>query len=222
MIGSMKRFEAPPGVEFAETADTLSLRVPDKGHVDEVVRVTLGEGHRQLRVNVGASSRMRLAVYFGADDLHSEDVSVKIEVRLEPLACLDIFYILPGVSPLDKRIAESDYHLKKHASLNVWTLASDALATIRQSVIFEDEHAFASLRGLSILSHASDIQHHIHARHDKGYCISRQLYKSIVTDEAKTSFQSLVSVAKGANKSDSKQLNKNRVLSLKAKETAKP
>ncbi len=222
MIGSMKRFEAPPGVEFAEISDTLDLRVPDKGHVDEVVRVTLGEGYKQLRVNVGASSRMRLAVYFGADDLHSEDMSVKVEVTLEPLACLDIFYILPGASPLDKLVSGSEYHLKKHASLNVWTLASDALATIRQSVLFEDEHAFASLRGLSILSHASDIQHHIHARHDKGHCISRQLYKSIVTDEAKTSFQSLVSVAKGANKSDSKQLNKNLVLSRKAKATSKP
>ena len=148
MIGSMKRFEAPPGVEFAETADTLNLRVPDKDHVDEVVRVTLGEGYKQLRVNVGASSRMRLAVYFGVDDLRSEDMSVKVEVYLEPLACLDIFYILPGASPLDKLLSESNYHLKKHASLNVWTLASDALATIRQSVFFEDEHAFASLRGL--------------------------------------------------------------------------
>ncbi len=222
MIGLMKKFEAPQGVNAVESSDTLTLRVPDKGHVDEVVRVVLGDGHRQLDVHMGSSSRMRLAIYLGDDALRSEDVSVRVTSYLDTLACLDIFYIAPGHSPLDKLMSESEYHLKKHSALNVWTLMSDSLATVKQTVVFDEEHAFASLRGLSILSHDSNIQHDIHARHESGHCISRQFYKSIVTDEARSSFHSLVSVSKGAVKSDSKQLNKNLLLSRTAKASSKP
>ena len=80
----------------------------------------------------------------------------------------------------------------------------------------------ASLRGLSVLSGNAQVFHQVQAHHLKGHGVSRQFYKSIVADNAKAGFESLVSVEKGAAGSDSKQLNKNLILSATAQAYSRP
>ena len=93
---------------------------------------------------------------------------------------------------------------------------------MRHELFFDEPHGFASMHGLSLLGGSSDVAHQVIADHVAGSCISRQFYKSIVAENAKTSFGSLVSVKRGADKSDSKQLNKNLLLSKTARAVSRP
>lgn len=89
-------------------------------------------------------------------------------------------------------------------------------------VDFEDENASCSLSGLSILSDQAQTFHHAVVNHAAPSCTSRQLYKSILADEAMTEFNSLSHVWPGAQKSDSNQLNRNLLLSEKARAYSRP
>ena len=72
------------------------------------------------------------------------------------------------------------------------------------------------------MTDGSQAVHKVTASHETGHCISRQFYKSIVAGRARSGFESLVLVARGAVKSDSKQLNKNLVLSRDARCYSRP
>ncbi len=221
-MSGLRIVEKPEGVELVQNGQTIELRVPDRGLVDGPVSMELGEGVARLIVRAGVSSRMRLALSFGGHADKAETLSVELSFELESGACVDVFYLSPGHKPLDTILAKAVYHLKKHSSLNLWTFSGDSLATIRHDVIFVEEHAFASMNGLSLLADSSQVTHELHAQHNAGHCISRQYYKSIVSDQARTSFDSQVTVAEGAAKSDSKQLNKNLILSKQARALSRP
>lgn len=210
MTGSMKRSEKH------------LLQIPDKALRDDIVRIEVGEDFSGLRVEAGASSRVRIGIFFGTLPKSAEDLHASFEFFLGPLAYVDLFYVLPGDTPQDALISKSEYYLKKHSSLNVWTFAGRAKAQMEHQVYFKEEHAFASLNGLSVLGDEAVVDHKICAHHEAGACISRQFYKSIVTDQARSGFNSLVRVSHGANRSDSRQLNRNLILSKKARASSKP
>ncbi len=221
-MSGLRVIENPKGVIEDRLPDGISLTVPDKGLVDQVAQVVLGPGKSKLTVRAGVSSRFRLAVSFGQDASSAETLEADFEFFLEPGACVDVFFLSARKQGLDKILAQCRYHLKKHASLNVWTFAGDSQAQWGHELFFDEPHGFASIRGLSLLGGAANVDHRVHADHLSGSCISRQFYKSIVAEDAKTSFSSLVSVEKGADKSDSKQLNKNLLLSKTARAVSRP
>lgn len=221
-MSGLRLIEKPENVISSDIPDGLSLSVPDRGLAGEVARVAFGQGRTKLVVRAGVSSRFRIAVSFGEDAKRAEELEADLEFHLEAGACVDVFFLSAGHRPLDKILAKSRYHLKKHAALNVWTFTGDSIADMSHELFFNEPHGFASMRGLSLLGEASDAAHRVHADHAAASCVSRQFYKSIVADHAKTSFSSLVSVQRGAEKSDSKQLNKNLLLSKTARAVSRP
>ena len=221
-MSGLRVVKKPESVIVQELPDGISLSVPDKGLADDVAQVSLGPGKAKLVVRAGVSSRFRLAVSFGEDTKLAQELEAEFEFFLEAGACIDVFFLSAGHQGLDKILAQSRYHLKKHASLNVWTFTGDSHARLSHELFFDEPHGFASVRGLSLLGGSSEVDHHVHADHLVGACISRQFYKSIVAEDAKTSFDSLVSVGRGADRSDSKQLNKNLLLSKTARAVSRP
>ncbi len=87
---------------------------------------------------------------------------------------------------------------------------------------FEGENAFADLRFLSVLSEKTKFYNHIVMNHKVPGCTSRQLSKNILADKAQTEFNSLVSVFRDAQKSDTDQLNRNLLLSDSARAYSRP
>ena len=205
MNGSKQTIESP-------------VSIPDRKLVAELLTYPV-EISGQIQIRAGLSSRAR--VLFRYQPPTSRETTFECDVYLDAGACLDIFHI---VQSTDAHLSvKFRYHLKKHASLNVWTyVGSAAFVNLEQEAIFEEEHAFASLRGLSVLDGAQQTVHKVKATHKVGHGISRQFYKSVVTDSAKSTFESLVYVERGAAKSDSKQLNKNLVLSAGAVAVSRP
>ncbi|MBI4433011.1 MAG: Fe-S cluster assembly protein SufD [Candidatus Omnitrophica bacterium] len=90
------------------------------------------------------------------------------------------------------------------------------------NVHFRAPRASASIRGLSLLKNDSQAFFHTAAHHAVPECTSRQFYKSILTDKAKSEFNSMVHVHPGASKSDSKQLGRHLLLSGAAQGFTRP
>ena len=196
-----------------------TLAVPDMALAGMPITLTLKGGKSEFKA--GVSSRSRVVVDYDAPSLDQEK-SFEIDLYLDSGACVDVFHLLTG-NEREVLSVNVRYHLKKHSSLNVWTcVAGGGSASFVQEVRFEEENAFASLRGLSILSGHSKVTHRVLADHAKAHCISRQFFKTIASGEATSGFESLVAVAKDAVKTDSKQLNKNLVLSGRARCQSRP
>lgn len=214
--------------------------VQDRQLVEGLIQIPL-EAVGRVEFRAGASSRSRVLLDFDSallemtglsaaptnvpqsrDCGHEKENTVECDFFLEPGACVDVFHILEGNAPASLSV-KIRYHLKKHATLNAWLyVGMDDFSCFEQDVFFREEHGFASLRGLSIVGQNAQVYHKVKAEHLVGHCISRQFFKSITAGQSKSGFESLVSVSKGAAKSDSKQLNKNLILSRTSQAYSRP
>lgn len=99
---------------------------------------------------------------------------------------------------------------------------ADGLVRQELHVDFKGPGASCDLNGLSILESNAESFQHVTVNHHVPDCKSRQLYKNILTGKARSEFNGLVYVAKGAARSDSGQLNRNLILSDEAKAYSRP
>jgi len=106
-------------------------------------------------------------------------------------------------------------------SLNTVTLGGQ---TVRHSIsgLLKGEKAELNLNGLDVLCDKTEIYHHTVMEHWVPDCVSNQYYKGILDDESKSEFNGMVFVAEGANGTDSRQLNKNLLLSENARVWTRP
>ena len=196
--------------------------VSDRALIEELLTVPL-EAAGKVEFRAGISSRSRVLMDYELAGMQKER-TVECDFYLEPGSCVDVFHVLEGGEIAHGSLSvKIRYHLKKHASLNVWTYVGGGdFSCFEQEVLFREEHGFASLRGLTIVGGNTQVYHKVKADHAVGHCISRQFFKSVVAGQSKSGFESLVFVAKEAVKSDSKQLNKNLILSRTAQAYSRP
>jgi Fe-S cluster assembly scaffold protein SufB len=192
------------------------ILIPAHGIPEEVVRIVVPASKEPIsrHITVERAARVRFVVDYEGE------VDFLLHLNVRSGAYVDIFYVDGHTQ--GRVSSRSVYGLQEHSSLNVWTFAAGGDSLIGHDVRFEQPHAFASLHGLSILNGHSNVSHQVRAFHGAANCVSRQFYKSILASEAKSEFSSLVEVVRGAQKSDSKQLNKNLLLSKKAEATSRP
>ncbi len=86
----------------------------------------------------------------------------------------------------------------------------------------EGENTHCSLKGLGVLAGESKLFSHVTVHHQKPHGSSKQLFKNILADKAQSEFNSLVHVYPQAQKSDTHQLNRNLLVSDKARAYSRP
>ncbi len=215
MSGLRIDIDLPEGIQLEETVEGATLIVPEHGMFDLIIPIGVRTKKAKLRVATGAASRVRLVLDY------EFEAGIDAVFELGPGAFMDVFHL--ECQQRDETLSSNNtYLLKKHASLNIWTFASGGPARIAHDVKFLEPHGFASIHGLSLLGESANVVHHVTADHTVGHCVSRQFYKSVLAGNARSAFESLVHVAKGADKTDSKQLNKNLLLSREAVATSRP
>ena len=215
MSGFRIDIDLPAGIQLEEADGTATLTVPERGMFDLIIPIGVRTKKAKLRVVTGATSRVRLVLDY------EFEAGIEAIFELGPGAFMDVFHL--ECQQRDEALSSDNaYLLKKHSSLNVWTFASGGPARIAHTVKFLEPHGFASIHGLSLLGDSANVTHHVTVDHAVGYCASRQFYKSVLAGNARSAFESLVQVAKGAEKTDSKQLNKNLLLSREAVATSRP
>ncbi len=78
------------------------------------------------------------------------------------------------------------------------------------------EGAEATLNGLYLVSDGQYCDYHTWVRHQAPHCNSHQTFKGVLEGRAESVFDGLIHVAKGAQKTDSQQQNRNLLLSPRA------
>lgn len=125
---------------------------------------------------------------------------------------------------------DSSYHVEnlsthqfKDSNVHVFSLAlGGAIARNDMSVIIDGEKAECNLNGLYVVAGEQLIDHHTFMHHIHPNCPSHELFKGILTDKGRAVFNGKVYVEAEAQKTDSKQTNRNLVLSDTAIVDTKP
>lgn len=92
----------------------------------------------------------------------------------------------------------------------------------RMTLWMDDENAEAHLAALNLVGGDRQMHHFLRVHHKAPHCLSRQVFKSVLMDNARTSFDALVHVHPGAAGTDAHQLNQNLMLSPTARADANP
>lgn len=204
----LKSSRLPNGVSVKvddKASQSLSIELEKKA----VATLPMGENfYEKIQGQLGEDSRLSL-VY----DLESFKDNTQFEkfdyiFKLKPDSKAQITFI--GL-PQSGRVR---VHLEERSDLELFFYSkNDAKTHTVIDVYLEGENAYAQVKGLSIINAASEAFYEINMHHKVSHCRSDQFFKNILSGRAKSGFVSLVHVYADAQKSDSKQLNKNLILS---------
>jgi len=102
--------------------------------------------------------------------------------------------------------------------------ATDGAATIRYdyNIILAGENAEAKLNGIWMLSEKKEAHTHIFVEHQAPNCRSLQLFKGVLDDFSRSSFEGKIMVRQAAQKTEAFQLNQNILLNDYAHADSKP
>jgi Fe-S cluster assembly protein SufD len=129
-----------------------------------------------------------------------------------------------------QRESRDAYHL---ATLQVYGERASAIAShsislggglVRNDVnaLLDGEGIDCILNGLYLADGRQLVDNHMRVEHAKPHCASHELYKGILDGKARSVFNGLIYVHKGAQKTDAKQSNRNLLLSPEAVANSNP
>jgi Fe-S cluster assembly protein SufD len=97
-------------------------------------------------------------------------------------------------------------------------------ALVRNDVnaVLDGEGADSILNGLYMIGGQQFVDFHMRVEHAKAHCTSHELFKGILDGRARSVFNGLIHVHKGAQKTDAKQSNRNLLLSKEAIANSNP
>jgi len=129
-----------------------------------------------------------------------------------------------------KNSPDNLYHMgsvrvrQKRDSSFTWINVNKGAMTYRNDykVWLEGENSSASLDGLAMLDGKNESHAHVQVIHEGEYTRSRQLFKNVLKDLSRSSFEGQIIVQKDAMKTDAFQRNNNLLLSERAHADSKP
>jgi len=116
-------------------------------------------------------------------------------------------------------------HFRQTGKSNIHTVTislNGGIVRNNLSIALEAEHAEAHMYGLYFLKGNSHVDNHTVADHVKPNCMSNELYKGIIDDNATAVFNGKIYVQQDAQKTNAYQSNKNILLSDGASVNTKP
>jgi len=116
-----------------------------------------------------------------------------------------------------------EFHQERSSSVATHSIATGG-ALVREEVkaVLGGEGAEATLAGLYVTTGRQHIDNQTTLDHAQPHCSSREVYKGVLDGESSAVFNGKIIVRKDAQKTDSKQSNKNLLLSEKAIIDTKP
>jgi Fe-S cluster assembly protein SufD len=120
-------------------------------------------------------------------------------------------------------IGRLQFHQERSSNVATHSIAIGG-ALVREEVmsVLDGEGAEATLDGLYVVTGRQHIDNQTTLDHAKPHCSSREVYRGILDGESSAVFNGKIIVRKDAQKTDSKQSNKNLLLSEKAVIDTKP
>ena len=161
----------------------------------------------------GASSLASEAVYF---------TNAVSEIAVGEGAVLE-YHRIQQESERAFHFGRLQFHQERSSNLATHSIATGG-ALVREEVkaVLDGEGAEATLEGLYVVSGRQHIDNQTTLDHAQPHCSSREVYKGVLDGESSAVFNGKIIVRKDAQKTDSKQSNKNLLLSEKAIIDTKP
>ncbi len=185
----------------------LALEFSGIGHVRALIVLEAGASLTLLEQQTGADAALRntgIEIVLGANaQLH--------HVRLAPAAAGSV-----RVEEIGMRLAREARYRAHFASFGA------RLSRLELDIALEGEGAEAHLSGVSVLGGETHADITTHLRHNVGRTQSTQLFKHVAGGKSRAVYQGKVSVAKGADGSDSRQTAKALLLGTRAEADLKP
>jgi Fe-S cluster assembly protein SufD len=205
--------------------DVKLIQVPKNTVVEQPIEITYEatqEGavyHPRTLILVGAGSQVTIVeTYRGAGRYFTNAVT---EVVAGDGAVVD-HYKLQQESLEAFHIATMQATLGRSANYSTHSISLGAALARHDSNATLSEGTEATLNGLYIVNGTQHVDNHTSIDHAKPHATSHEMYKGILDGTAHAVFNGRIIVRKDAQKTDSKQTNKNLVLSDDAVIDTKP
>lgn len=219
-------------LNIALTKQSLMIHVPANQQTQEILQIIYvshnADKHAKLTnplvlLKLGANSRLQLNSYvLSTDNSQPSLENLLLIADLEANAQLENDWLnAPNQNTsciLNQVVLSKQQTQYRQTSL---TLSGQ---TMRQStrVEFLEGGAHASLNGISLLSGQTQSHDHLHVMHNIPNCTSSQIFKGILKDETIYDFDGTIVIPKHAVQTFAEQLNKNLLLSDKARVYTRP
>ncbi len=175
--------------------------------------------HPRTLILVGANAQCAIIeTYKGAGTYFTNAVT---EIVVGDSAVVD-HYKVQQESPTAFHIATMQVAIGRSAAFSSHSISLGGALTRNDANAILSEGSDANLNGLYIVNGAQHVDNHTSIDHAKPHATSHEMYKGILDDRAHAVFNGKIIVRPDAQKTDSKQTNKNLVLSDDAVIDTKP
>jgi Fe-S cluster assembly protein SufD len=209
----------------ANLGDVKVIQIPRNTVVEAPIEITYqaaGDGvafHPRTLILVGDGSQCTIVeTYKGSGRYFTNAVT---EVVAGDGAVLD-HYKVQQESPEAFHVATMQASLGRSTSYATHSISLGATLSRHDSNATLSEGTDATLNGLYIANGTQHVDHHTTIDHRLPHATSHELYKGILDGHAQAVFNGKIIVRQDAQKTDSKQTNKNLVLSDEAVINTKP
>lgn len=198
------------GTTYAEQPVTLHLPTADRGSL------------AMTRLHIHVPSGARAAVLVRAAGEGAGWHNTELSFTLDPEARLDVLGLWDE-RDTSQHMVGLGAALRRDAVLNLHLFArGSALTRHRLHVDLMEPGAQAHLSGSGLLTGSRHHHSLLQVQHHAGHCHSTQLFKHVLCDSSRSSFDGTVYVAAGAAGTRAEQLSRHLMLSPKARAHTKP
>jgi Fe-S cluster assembly protein SufD len=197
----------------------IALRVPAGRRIEDPLKLDFtGAGHVRALLVVEEDASLNLVEGVGAADFRN----VGFEIVLGARAGLDHMRISPA---LDQAVLVEEAAVRLAAGARYhghFTGFGARLSRMELEIVLEGEGAQVSLSGVTLLDGNRHGDVTTHVSHVAGNTVSTQLFKHVAAGKSRAVYQGKVTVAQGADGSDSRQTAKALLLGEGAEADLKP
>jgi|688.fasta_scaffold00962_31 Fe-S cluster assembly protein SufD len=221
-------------LSFANQAENgLFLYIPEDLSCEKPLEIfllsTSSINHPRNLIILGDNSKAEISLITllaTGSELQSDEMlslaNIVNEIHLSENASLELSYLQLENSK-SFEIASTNASIMKGAELKLHSFAlGGLLAKHKINIDLLEENSHCSLNGLYVLNEEQASHNQVSMNHHKPHCTSSQLYKGILDDKSRGEFSGKITVSPKAIGTNAKQLNRNLLLSSKAKVDTRP
>ena len=213
--------EVAANTELTQPIQILSITLPSSDAAPAMLMT-----QPQVRISLGAYAKATVML------THAGDPEPKTELpywsnALTQVVCAEgaelNVSLFQAESPTAFYTGATTLELAAYSRCQFNTVGlSGQLGRHQLHVVHKGAESHSTLYGLSVLDGVMQLHHHTVIEHTVSHAGSQQIYKSILDDESRCEFDGAVWIHPNAQQVDAAQLNKNLLLSKKARVYTRP
>lgn len=190
-------------------------------HISDARTVNILSQPRTL-VHISEGAQVQIVETYSTLGHSAAFTNQVIEVVVEKGAMVE-YYKIQNDGPQASQVSTTHFRQTGKSYIHAVTVSLDGdIVRNNLNIVMEADHAEAHLYGLYFLKGKSHVDNHTVVDNVRPNCLSNELYKGIINDQASAVFNGKIFVQQAAQKTNAYQSNKNILLSENASVNTKP